>query len=230
MRPRVLLNFASSVDGKIGLVSGLRTGTFTMSRGREDRRRMRDLRATADAILIGAGNLRADDPDLALDADEHRRRRAAGEREPFRVVLTSRGDGVAPERRVFDSKRGGQAVVVHTDAMPALLREKLAPVAHLVSLGQRVVEIPKLLDWLSKEMGVRTLLCEGGGILVARLFAARAVDELHLTLVPRVLGGVDAPTLAEGPGFRPDEIPDGKLVSVDHVGDELFLRYAFTWA
>jgi len=78
--------------------------------------------------------------------------------------------------------------------------------------------------------GVATLLCEGGGELVAQLFAARAVDELYLTLVPRLLGGARAPTTAGGAGFAPDEIPDPTLVSVERLGNALFLRYRFDWS
>jgi len=85
------------------------------------------------------------------------------------------------------------------------------------------------LAWMRRELGVRTLLCEGGGILASELFRARAVDELYVTLVPRVLGGVDAPTLVEGAGFLPDVIPDASLGAVDRVGDELYLRYDFHW-
>ena len=74
------------------------------------------------------------------------------------------------------------------------------------------------MAWLAGR-GVGTLLCEGGGELCAQLFAARAVDELYLTLVPRILGGARAPTLVGGPGFSPDQIPDGKLASIERIGD-----------
>ena len=56
-------------------------------------------------------------------------------------------------------------------------------------------------------LGAATVVCEGGGILVADLFAARAVDELYLTVVPRILGGAAAPTLVAGAGFDPDRSP-----------------------
>ena len=69
----------------------------------------------------------------------------------------------------------------------------------------------------------------GGGALVAQLFVARAVDALYLTLIPRILGGARAPTLAGAPGFAPDQIPDPKLASMERVGDELYLRYDFAW-
>jgi 2,5-diamino-6-(ribosylamino)-4(3H)-pyrimidinone 5'-phosphate reductase len=117
---------------------------------------------------------------------------------------------------------------VHTARMPDDIRRALAPVAELVQMGDDNVAMPELLAWLH-ERGVRTLLCEGGGQLVAQLYAARAVDELYLTVVPRILGGDDAPTLVGGRGFAPDEIPDAKLASLEQIGDELYLRYDFVY-
>jgi riboflavin biosynthesis pyrimidine reductase len=67
-------------------------------------------------------------------------------------------------------------------------------------------------------------------VLNAALFAARAVDELHLTLVPRILGGALAPSMVAGEGFEPNAVPDGRIVSCDQLGDELFLVYEFLWA
>jgi riboflavin biosynthesis pyrimidine reductase len=90
-----------------------------------------------------------------------------------------------------------------------------------------MVPADALLAWMRDTLGARTVLCEGGGVLVAELFAARAVDELYLTIVPRILGGLTAPTLVAGAGFDPDQIPDAKLASLERVGDELFLRYEF---
>jgi len=200
-----------------------------MSRHHEDPRRMRQIRAGADAIVIGGGNLRADDPDLAIDAKERMRRREAGEREPLRMVITGSGDGIQPNQKMFDPALGGASLVLHSERMSREARARLAPAATLVTLGQREVEIPRMLEWAVRERAIGTLLCEGGGVLVAQLFAARAVDELFLTIVPRILGGALAPTLAEGPGFSPDEIPDATLGAVDRVGDELFLRYDFRW-
>jgi riboflavin-specific deaminase-like protein len=228
-RPRVLVNFAASIDGKITVAPPLLEAPFRMSRHPEDPRRMRLLRASADAILIGAGNLRVDDPDLALAADERERRRQRGERQPLRVVVTRRGEGVTPDRRMFDPSLGGPGVVVHSDQMPSSTREQLAKAASLVSLGERDVDLSRMLEWLAVELRVATLLCEGGGVICAGLFAARAVDALFVTLAPRILGGAAAPTLVDGAGFAPDEIPDATLGAVDREGDELFLRYDFRW-
>jgi len=227
-RPRVLVNFAASVDGKINPAPGLRHGKFMMSRHREDFRRMLSLRAEADAILIGATNLRADNPDLAIPPDERAARRARGAPEPARIVVTTTGEGITPDQRMFDPALGGPSIVLHAPSMPAETRAPLASVAELVQFTGERVAMSDVLTWLHGR-GFRTLLCEGGGALAAQFFAARAVDALYLTLVPRILGGAHAPTLAAGPGFAPDEIPDPKLSSMERVGDELYLRYTFAW-
>jgi riboflavin-specific deaminase-like protein len=229
-RPRILVNFAVSLDGKINPAPGHRHGAFVMSRGKEDWRRMLALRAEGDAILIGASNLRADDPPLSLTREERELRRAAGHPLPARVVVTARGEGIRPEARMFDPERGGTSYVVHAAAMPAEVRAALAPVARLVEIGETAVPVDGLLRFMAGEIGARTVVAEGGGVLVEQLFAARAVDELYLTIVPRILGGARAPTLAAGPGFDPDEIPDATLAALDRVGDELYLRYVFRWS
>jgi riboflavin-specific deaminase-like protein len=228
-RPRVLVNFATSADGKINPAPSLRHGKFMMSRHREDFRRMLSLRAETDAILIGATNLRADNPDLAIPADERAARRARGAAEPARIVLTTSGAGIDPEMRMFDPARGGRSIVMHARSMPAETRARLGAAAELAELPGERPDIKDALAWLTTR-GVRTLLCEGGGDLCAQLFAARAVDALYLTLVPRILGGAHAPTLVGGAGFGVDEIPDPTLASMERVGDELYLRYEFAWA
>jgi riboflavin-specific deaminase-like protein len=227
-RPRVLVNMASSVDGKINPAKAWRRGPFQMSRAGTDGERMKELRARADAIVIGAGNLRADDPDLSLAPAERARRREAGEREPMRVVVTRVGDGVLPSLRMFDRTLGGRAVVAHAAQMPAPTRTALGAVATLAELGDAEVSVATLLGWLARE-GARVVLCEGGGEINARLFEAAAVDELYLTIVPRLLGGANAPTIVGGPGFPPDGPGDATLGSLERIGDELFLRYDFTW-
>jgi riboflavin-specific deaminase-like protein len=204
---------APSLDGKIAPAH--RVGSFVMSRGTEDAKRMRALRGTADAVIIGAGNLSADDPDLMPSR--------------LRVVVTRAGERIGPGAKMFDSRLGGEAVVAHAAGMSASARLALRERATLVQLGDDEVDISRLLEWLANERGCRVVLCEGGGILNARFFAARAIDELYLTIVPRVLGGSSSPTIVSGKGFDDGTLPDAQLTRVDRVGDELFLVYAFAW-
>ena len=221
MRPRVLVNMASSLDGKIN--PARRSGPFVMSRHPVDPERMLVVRALADAILIGSGNLRADNPDLAI-SDAARSERGGA---PLRVVITTQGDGIRGDERFFDPTLGGPSIVMHAESMSEATRQRLSARAELVCLGEVAVEITRALEWLSRRC--KTVLSEGGGVLNAALFAARAVDELYLTVVPRVLGGISAPTAVAGSGFAPDEIPDATLLRAETIGDELFLHYRFDW-
>ena len=214
MRPRVLCNLAPSVDGKIA--PARKRAPFVMSRHEEDPKRMRALRARGDAIITGATNLRADDPDLMPSR--------------LRVVVTRAGEQVEPSAKIFDPLLGGEAVVAHAATMPDAKRASLKGRATLIELGSSEVDLNRLLEWLAAERGCGVVVCEGGGVLVANFFGARAVDELFLTIVPRILGGSHAPTVVEGDGFEPNAIPDGHLLQVEQVGDELFLHYEFRWA
>src|SRR5262245_18895481 len=162
-RPRILINFAVSLDGKINPAPAKRHGPFVMSRGKEDWRRMRVLRAEADAILIGATNLRADDPGLTLAPEDRERRRAAGRSEPARIVVTTRGEGIRPDAKIFDRALGGPAYVVHPAIMPTANRAALAGVAQLVEIGSDAVPIEALLAWMRDTLGAATVVCEGGG-------------------------------------------------------------------
>jgi riboflavin-specific deaminase-like protein len=205
---------APSLDGKIA--PARKRQPFTMSRHPEDQRRMRELRSRSDAVLIGATNLRADDPDLAPSK--------------LRVVVTRAGEQVEATAKMFDAAHGGEAIVAHAATMPDAKRASLRTRATLVELGASEVDPLRLLEWLASERGCKTVLCEGGGVLNAALFAARAVDELYVTIVPRILGGSSAPTIVGGSGFEPDAIPDARLTRSERIGDELFLVYEFDWA
>jgi riboflavin-specific deaminase-like protein len=206
---------APSLDGKISPVNRRGRGPFVMSRHEEDGKRMRALRASTDAVLVGGGNLREDDPDLAPAK--------------LRVVVTRTGERIDPTAKMFDPALGGEAVVAHASSMAAGRRALLRPRATLVELGASEVDPRALLSWLARERGCRVVVCEGGGATNASFLAAHAVDEVRLTLVPRVLGGALAPGIFAGDGFEPDALPDARLVRVERVGDELFVVYAFDW-
>ena len=116
---------------------------------------------------------------------------------------------------MFDPALGGEAIVAHAATCPMTTRPRLRGRATLVELGPTEVDVLRLLEWLGRERGCRVVLCEGGGVLNARFFAARAVDELYLTLVrarPRWLERADNRRAAHG--FEPDALPDGRLVGV----------------
>lgn len=189
--PEVSANFALSIDGKIA-ARGMGPTSFTSSR---DRRRMLELRAESDAILVGRGTLEADDMPLRLPSAKLRaqRTRAGKSAEPLRVVVSNSGL-LRKNSRIF---RGGAPIVVFsTKAMPAATRLWLEKVADIrVEPRAKRVDLRRMLEILVSDYGVRSVLCEGGADLFRSLAQAGLVGKLNITFAPVIIGGADAPTL-----------------------------------
>ncbi len=220
-RPRVIANFALTVDGKVSTRAHT-PSTFTSPR---DKRRLLEIRARGDALLVGRTTVAADTmsmrlPDRALQA----RRRARGQSaQPLRVILSARGN-LDPAWKVFQS-RGAPRVIFSTFHMPGATRAALAPLCDLHLLDADTIPLEDVLTALRELYGVRTLVCEGGPTLFRQLVELDALDELHLTLAPCLFGGAAAPTLTgTNPAFLATIRPF-RLESLRVVADECFLRY-----
>ncbi len=222
-RPHVLVNVAMTADGKID--SAARRGAAISSAA--DKRRVDELRAEVDAVLVGGRTLLAESPKLTVrDPALRRARLERGLPEnPIKVGVVSladldlEGDFVRAgpaERLVFTSRRTPPEQIV---------RLEKAGVQVFVSGAERV-DLPEMLETLHR-LGVRRLLVEGGGTLLAEFFRLGLVDELTLYLAPRIFGGASAPTLADGPGFSPEQAPRLTLVSVEPFDPEggILLHY-----
>ena len=84
------------------------------------------------------------------------------------------------------------------------------------------------IAWIVEQLqarGVQSLLVEAGGDLLFQFLAAQALTELYVTLCPKVIGGQNTPSLADGEGFLLQQIPSLSLISAQQQGDELFLHY-----
>jgi riboflavin-specific deaminase-like protein len=223
VRPRVLVNMAMSLDGKA--TSASREPTEFMSR--EDRLHMFEVRARADALLVGATTALDYDtmgiPDPALRAARLRR----GQREhPLRVIVSGRL-GVNPSAKVFRAPVSPLLLACCARA-PAARRARFARRARILECGGDEVDVRRLLARLASDYRCRTVLCEGGPTLNDALFRAGVVDELYVTLAPRVVGGHAAPTIVEGLGFtRLGKAAKGRLVSCRKGTREWFLHYRF---
>lgn len=220
-RPFVRINMAMTADGKI--TSAAREyPRFTSA---EDRRRMDLLRAHADAILVGAGTLRADDPDLGVRDAELRVRRA-GLGKPAglaRVAVTSSGRLEGASRFLRDD--GAPRILAVCEDTPDAPLAALDPGIEVWRAGREQVDLGAVLSRLAAR-GVVDLLVEGGGELNWRFVADDLVDELYLTIAPTLLGGALAPTPVGGAGFTMDRQRRLRLEAVERVGDELFCRFA----
>jgi len=167
----VVASVAVSLDGYIDDASAAR---LVLS-GPEDLDRVDDVRAGVDAILVGAGTVRADDPRLELRTAARRAARSArGVPEtPLKVVLSA-GGALDPSARVF---AGGPALVLSTGGLPEVPAEAAA-----------VPDLPAVLATLA-DRGVTRLLVEGGTTVHTLFLAADLVDELHVAVAPILVGG-----------------------------------------
>jgi riboflavin-specific deaminase-like protein len=220
-RPKVIANFAITADGKISTRAHT-PATFTSP---HDKRRLLEIRALGDAILVGRNTVATDTMSLTLrDRSLRARRRARGlPAEPLRVILSARGD-LDPSWKVFQTP-GARRIVFSTFQMPDATRGALVPLCDLHLLDAETIPLEDVLSALRGLYDVRTLVCEGGPTLFRGLVEIDALDTLHLTIAPRVFGGATAPTLT---GTNPDflrRIAHFRLTSMRAAGDECFLRY-----
>lgn len=217
---RVVVNAATSADGKL---SSKRREQIAIS-GPDDFDRVDALRAESDAVMVGVGTVLADDPHLTLDDPERQvaRRERDATAHPARVVADSRAR-TPTDARILDDE--ATTYVFVSEAAPTERIEELAAAgARLVTAGDERVDVSSALASLEQE-GVEQLMVEGGGELLFSLFAADLVDELRLFVGSKLIGGRDAPTLADGEGFV-SEFPELQLEDVERVDDGVLLRYA----
>jgi riboflavin-specific deaminase-like protein len=218
--PQVVVNAASSIDGKITTSARGKT-RFTSD---ADRRAMDAVRAGCDALLIGAGTLRAEDPPLQVKDPALRRRRLEdGRPETLVNVLLSATLRVPVEGRFFTAP-GIRRIVATVEEAPDDVVRRLGESSEVLKLGRGRVGIPALLGALASR-GIGRLLVEGGGEVNAAFLEADCVDEIFLTIAPVVIGGRDSPTACEGEGFAPEEFRRFELVDSRTEAGDVFLHY-----
>jgi riboflavin biosynthesis pyrimidine reductase len=194
-RPAVVLNMIASLDGRV-TVEG-RTGPLA---NRADFEMFHALRGAADAVLVGAGTVRAE---------------GYGPMEQLAVVASASLD-LSPELGLL--RAPGNRVVIVTPSEGELPGSCAAEVTYV-----RAADLGTALKRLRSEHGVRSVVCEGGPHLNAALLPAGLIDELHLVLSPMVVGGARSLTLLESPPIDPPLA--GRLVWLLESGGYVFARY-----
>jgi riboflavin biosynthesis pyrimidine reductase len=199
-RPFVRLNMISSLDGAIS-VEG-RSGALG---GAADQRVFATLRAHADVILVGAGTVRTEGyGKVRLDKEMQRVRVARGQAAlpPIAVVSGSlRLDWSSP----FFTGPGPRPIVVTSDAAAARAPSAVAGVADMVAAGAEQVDLERAIDALGAR-GAHNVLVEGGPGINGDLARAKLIDELCLTVSPRIVGG-QGPRIMAGAPFDPPYEP-----------------------
>jgi len=184
-RPFLRLKLASSLDGYVAPKDGAR---YWLT-GEPAREYVRELRSTHDAVLVGAGTVRVDDPQLTV-------RPAHARRKPYVRVVACEHAGVPLDRAIFAPVEGYAPTIV---LAPAGLRaqfaplEKIADVAYVGADDATALDLGAALETL-RARGIASVLCEGGPTLAARLVAGDLVDRFDWLF---------APTLLHRPGALP---------------------------
>jgi riboflavin-specific deaminase-like protein len=217
-RPYVLLSCAMSIDGYIDDTSPDRL----ILSNEEDLDRVDAVRASCDAILIGAVTMRRDNPRLLVNSLDRRADREARGLPPYPLKVTVTGSGdLDPGLRFWHF--GGDKLVYCPLSTVDKVRYLLGDLAEVCGIGE-TVEIDALLDDLGNR-GIRRLMVEGGGTIHTQFLQADLVDEIHLAVAPFFLGDPAAPRFVNSGLF-----PDGprrrmQLAEASMIGDIALLRY-----
>jgi 5-amino-6-(5-phosphoribosylamino)uracil reductase len=218
-RPYVIASAAVSLDGYIDDVADDRL----MLSDEEDLDRVDEVRAWADALLVGAGTIRADDPRLLVRSAERRAARVAAGRpaSPAKVTLTRCGK-VDPGARFFTAGDTGRYVYTCDETVPRV-RAALGAVATVVGAGDPLDVHLMLADL--RERGIERLMVEGGGAVHTLFLAAGVVDELHVVYAPFFVGQPHAPRFVNDGPFPQGPANRMTLGKARQIGDLMFLQY-----
>jgi 2,5-diamino-6-(ribosylamino)-4(3H)-pyrimidinone 5'-phosphate reductase len=221
LRPLVILHFAVTADGKVS-TSNHTSARFTSTR---DKQRLLEVRALADAILVGRGTLETDNMSMDLPDQRLRERRIKeGKSEcPLRVILSASGN-ISISLSVFE-KGDAPIVIYSTERMAPAQRRLLSEHAAVHVSGSDGLDLFWLLWHLYEHYLVRSLVCEGGPTLVKALAQADVIDEIYLTIAAKIFGGLAAPGLTGLPGEFLPASRHFQLIDLDRGENEFYLRY-----
>ena len=219
-RPFVLVNMAMTADGKIATANRA-IHSFGSPR---DQAHLYELRATADAVMCGARTVEISGSLLDAGGKKFQalRVRHGLAEHSLRIIVTGRGT-VATDSAIFRNHFSPLLILTTRQAAPAKLNQLRLQADAVKICGESEIQFRAALRWLRTRWQVKRLLCEGGGDLNDALFRAGLVDEIHLTICPKIFGGRTAPTIAEGAGFpRLAQAEGFRIQSFRRRGDELF--------
>lgn len=220
-RPYTVLSCAVSIDGYIG-----GAGSRLLLSNEEDVDRVDAVRASCDAILVGAATVRMDNPRLLVRSQARRDERTArgASPSPIKVTVTRRAD-LDPHADFFTA---GDAQRLVYCAAPRVddARARLGAVATVVDAGDGAVMRTVGSDLAAR--GVERLLVEGGSAVHTQFLTEDLADELQLTVAPVFVGDSDAPRFVRDGRFPWNPGRRATLVDARKLGDVVVLRYALS--
>ncbi len=204
-RPYLALNMVATVDGRAA-VNGSAVGIGSPA----DKHLMRELRAEADVVLHGAGTVRADPLSARVPGELSAERRRRGlSPQPLGAIITRSGN-LPRHHPYYESP----TVIYVTSDNAVTIDSEMTEVCRVASVEDAVADLHR--------RGVSRILCEGGPTLNTALLHAALVDEIFLTIAPKILGGEDPLTIVKGPNLGTIHLDLRSLVELD---GELFLKY-----
>jgi riboflavin-specific deaminase-like protein len=218
-RPYVLLSAAMSVDGHLDDASPDRL----LLSNDADFDRVDEVRASVDAILIGATTMRKDNPRLLVNSSKRRDARVARGLPEYPLKVTVTGSGDVDASLKFWHHGGDKLAFTVDDALEKL-RTRLDGLADVVSTGP-TLDWGAVLDELGRR-GVERLMVEGGGTIHTQLMAADLADEVHLAIAPLLVGDADAARFLNPTAFPGGSTARMRLLEARAIGDVVLLRYA----
>jgi riboflavin-specific deaminase-like protein len=211
-RPYLILNFATTLDGRAA-ING-RSGPIGSA---TDTEMLQRLRTRVDAVMIGAGTMRAERYGRMVADPQFRayRERTGLAHDPLGVIVSNRLE-LPWDAGLFTNGGGRVVIFTASDQKPPETATPVTVIRHPDG-----VELDRALEWLRKERGIRSVLCEGGPTLHGRLREGGLADELFLTIAPKVAGG-EGPRVLEGALADVDVVELAWLLESE---SELFARY-----
>ena len=215
---------AMTADGKIATANRA-VHTFG---SRRDLAHLYELRATADAVMCGARTVEISQATLGNGGEKFRHQRLQHQLAEYPVrVVVSGSCTLDPASEIFKTHFSPLLILTTRRIHPKNLRQ-LETLATAVKIcGETEIDFRRTLRWLQQKWGIQRLLCEGGGELNDALFRADLVDEIHLTICPKIFGGRTAPTIADGLGLpHLANAKNFKIGSIRAIKGELFTVFS----
>ncbi len=206
-RPKIIINAAMSADGKIALVGGKRIKISD----EEDFKRVHELRASVDAILVGINTVINDDPKLTV-----KEKYVPNAKNPVRIVLDSK-------LRIPENSR-----ILNNAAKTIIATTKTAGHrelnAEIIRCGEKRVDLKCLMKELWNK-GIRSLMVEGGSTVIFSFLKEKLVDEFYVFMGPVIIGG-SAPCLVGGNGAMDEnDVLRIKILSCERLGYGILIQY-----
>lgn len=217
-RPLVVAKYAMTLDGKIATS----TGESKWITGSAARRRVHQLRASVDAIMVGVTTVVADDPQLTARDEEGQ----PLSRQPLRLIVDSTGRIPLDSQVVSGKLPGATALLVGPRANSQRLHEVKRKGNAIITVAEREgrVDLRSALHGLAREWEITSLLVEGGGQLLGSLFDLGLVDKVVAFVAPKLIGGAEAPSPVAGRGVSSMESAVTlRDVVWEQVGDDMMV-------